>query len=157
MTSTFPLQSLLDLSQMRLDEAARKLGKLIAGEQEASKRREILIQYREEYRARFVAAAQNGLGPLEWQNYSSFLARLDEAIVQADSAIVHTKQRTSAGQKEWLNKHGRLQAFNTLSDRHQTRVAHQDQRREQKMLDEITARKQSEKSNEDDWEFDQER
>ena len=30
MTRAFPLQSLLDLSQLRLDEAGRKLGELIA-------------------------------------------------------------------------------------------------------------------------------
>jgi flagellar biosynthesis chaperone FliJ len=34
--TAFHLQPLLDLSKMRLDEATRELGQLIAGEQEAS-------------------------------------------------------------------------------------------------------------------------
>ena len=146
MTSAFPLQSLLDLSHLRLDEAGRKLGELIAGEQEASRRHELLVQYREEYRTRFVVAAQDGLSPGEWQNYASFLARLDEAINQADSAMTHTKQRTVAGQQEWVAKHGRVKAFDTLSDRHQSRVAYQDQRQEQKTSDEHAARRHEEKS-----------
>ena len=145
MNRAFPLQSLLDLSQLRLDEAGRKLGELIAGEQEASRRYDLLVQYREEYRSRFVAAAQNGLSPGEWQNYASFLARLDEAIKQAHSAMPHTKQRTVAGQQEWVSKRGRVKAFDTLSDRHRSRVAYQDQRQEQKASDEHGARRHEEK------------
>ena len=145
MTRAFPLQSLLDLSQLRLDEAGRKLGELIAGEQEASRRHSLLVQYRDEYRTRFVAAAQEGLSPSQWQNYSSFLARLDEAINQADSAKTHTQQRTVVGQQEWVKKRGRVKAFDTLSDRHQSRVAYQDQRQEQKASDEHAARHHEEK------------
>lgn len=141
MPRSFPLQSLLDLSQLRLDEAGRKLGELIAGEQEASRRHGLLVQYREEYRTRFVVAAQDGLSPGEWQNYAKFLARLDEAIAQADSAMTHTKQQTVAGQQEWVAKKGRVKAFDTLADRHQSRVAYQDQRQEQKLSDEHGARK----------------
>ena len=145
MTRAFPLQSLLDLSNLRLDEAGRRLGELIAGEQEASRRHELLVQYREEYRARFVVAAQDGLSPGEWRNYASFLAKLDEAINQADSAKTHTQQRTVAGQQEWVAKRGRVKAFDTLSDRHQSRVAYQDQRQEQRASDEHAARRHEEK------------
>lgn len=136
MKRQFSLQSLLDLSQLRLDEAARKLGELIAGEKEASQRHILLIQYREEYRTRFVTATQNGLGKHEWQNYSNFLARLDEAIAQAEAAIQQSQQQTASGQQEWLSKRGRVKAFDTLSERHYSRVAHDDRRREQKDSDE---------------------
>ena len=146
MPRIFPLQSLLDLSQLRLDEAGRKLGALIAGEQEASKRHGLLVQYREEYRMRFVAAAQGGLSPGEWQNYAGFLAKLDEAIHQADSAMNHTKQQTVAGQQEWVSKRGRVKAFDTLADRHQSRVDYQDYRQEQKASDEHSARRHEEKN-----------
>ncbi len=145
MNRAFPLQSLLDLSQLRLDEAGRRLGELIAGEQEASRRHTLLVQYREEYRARFVVAAQDGLRPSAWQNYTSFLARLDEAINQASAAMTQTKQQTVAGQQEWVSKRGRVKAFDTLSDRHQSRVAYQDQRQEQKASDEHGARRHEEK------------
>lgn len=145
MNRAFPLQSLLDLSQLRLDEAGRKLGELIAGEQRASQRHDVLVHYREEYRTRFVLAAKHGLSPSEWQNYTSFLARLDEAINQAYSAMTHTKRQTVAGQQEWVNKRGRVKAFDTLSDRHQSRVAYQDQRQAQKASDEHGARRHEEK------------
>lgn len=146
MPRAFPLQSLLDLSQLHLDEAGRKLGELIAGEQEASRRHGLLVQYREEYRARFVVAAQGGLRPSEWQNYTRFLARLDDAINQADSAMSHTKQQTVAGQQEWISKRGRVKAFDALSDRHKSQIDYQDQRQEQKGSDEHAARRHEEKT-----------
>ena len=70
MSKKFHLQPLLDLSNLRLDEATRQLGKLIAGEQEASQRLTLLVEYRAEYQARFLAAAGNGLGPDAWRNYT---------------------------------------------------------------------------------------
>lgn len=145
MKRSFPLQSLLDLSRLHLDEAARRLGELIAGEQEASQRHRLLVQYREEYHARFVAAAQAGLSPGEWQNYARFLAKLDEAIDQADAAMAQTRRQTTAGQQEWVSRQGRVKAFDTLSDRHRSRLARHDQRMEQKDSDEHAARLHGEK------------
>jgi len=141
MKREFSLQSLLELSQLRLDEATRKLGELIAGEKEASQRHVLLVQYRDEYRLRFVTASQSGLSPNEWRNFSNFLARLDDAIAQAEAAMKQTQLRTAAGQGEWLSKRGRVKAFDTLSERHTSRLTRDDQRKEQKDSDEHSARK----------------
>lgn len=139
MAQEFPLQSLLDLSQLRLDEATRHLGELIAGQQEAAARLELLMGYREEYNARFLAAAQNGIGREAWQNYRAFLDRIDEAITQARELVAASERRTAAGQQEWLAKRGKVKAFDTLAHRHQARVDYAEQRREQKALDEHVA------------------
>lgn len=141
MSRQFPLQSLLDLSQLRLDEATRKLGELISGQQEASKRLELIQQYREEYQARFVATAKNGIGRDAWQNYRVFLDRLDDAVAQARELAAASAQRTAAGQQEWLHKRGRVKAFDTLAQRHQSNVMHAENRREQKSVDELSARR----------------
>lgn len=135
------MQPLLDLSNLRLDEAARQLGKLIAGEQEASQRLEMLVQYRDEYHGRFLAAAGNGLGPDAWRNYQHFLERLDQAIDQARQMMETSKQRTALGQQHWLDQRGKVKAFDTLAQRHQARVAHADYRNEQKQSDEHAARR----------------
>lgn len=144
MSPVFPLQPLLDLSQMRLDQAARELGELIAGEQEATKRLALLLQYREEYHARFMAAAASGIGQSEWSNYSRFLARIDDAIVPAAQSVEATRQRTLMGQQDWMGKHGKVRAFNTLADRHRARAAGEEARGEQKNSDEHGARRHAE-------------
>lgn len=141
MSRPFQLQPLLDLSNLRLDEAARQLGKLIAGEQEASERLALLTQYRDEYQTRFLAAAGNGLGPDAWRNYQYFLGRLDQAVDQARTMVAASKQHTATGQKNWLDKRGKVKAFDTLAQRHQLRMAYADARIEQKQSDEHTARR----------------
>jgi flagellar FliJ protein len=146
MATSFSLQPLLELSQLQLDEAARKLGELIAGEQEASQRHSLLVTYREEYQARFLEAAKNGLGQSQWSNYSSFLARIDDAIIQAALSVTLTQQRTLAGQQNWVGRQGRVKAFDTLSERHHAQVTAQEQRANQKSSDEHTARQHSERN-----------
>lgn len=141
MSKRFPLQSILDLSQLRLDEATRRLGELIAGEQEASQRLEMLVQYREEYHARFKEAARQGMGPDTWRNYQGFMDKLDAAVAQAQRLVDASKQRTANGQKEWLDKRGRVKAFDTLAQRHQARLDHAESKREQKATDEHAARR----------------
>ena len=146
MTATFPLQPLLELSRNQLDDAARKLGQLIAGEEEASKRYHLLVTYREEYQARFMEAAKNGLSPREWSNYNHFLARIDDAIIPASLSVTTTQQRTLAGQQNWQGRQGRVKAFNTLSDRHHAQISAQEQRAEQKINDEHTAKRYNDKN-----------
>lgn len=140
MSSCFPLQPLLDLSQLRLDQAARELGALIAGEHQASTRLALLVQYRDEYHGRFLAASARGIGLGEWSNYTRFLARIDDAIVAATASVTQTQQRTLAGQRDWMGKHGRVRAFTTLADRHQARAASEEQRAAQKTSDEFGTR-----------------
>lgn len=141
MPPTFQLQPLLDLSKARLDEATRELGQLIAGEQEASRRLAILTQYRDEYQARFHAAAQRGISREEWNNYTRFLARIEDAIVPAAQSVALTQQRTLAGKQNWVGKQGRVRAFDTLADRHRAMLAGLQNKAEQKASDEMGARR----------------
>lgn len=148
MKRQFPLQSLLDLSQLRLDEATRKLGELISGQQQATQRLALILEYREEYQTRFLALAQNGIGLDAWQNYRAFLERLDAAVGQAREMVEASERRTAAGQQEWLQKRGRLKAFDTLADRHKSRVLHADNKQEQRHSDEHAARRHGAKEHE---------
>lgn len=136
----FPLQSLLDLSQTRMDDAARRLGQLLASEQEVEKTLALLEQYREEYEVRFRQAAQAGLSRDEWGNYQSFLGRLDEAIAQQRSLVAASKQRTVDGQREWLDKRNRVKAFDALSRRHTANEAQGAAKSEQRAQDEHAAK-----------------
>jgi flagellar FliJ protein len=140
MNKRFNLESLQELSTLRLDQATRQLGQLIAGEQQDSQRLELLVQYRNEYHALFLDAAGKGLDPRSWQNYQKFLAKLDEAVEQARAMANTARQRTAAGQKNWLDKRGKVKAFDTLAQRFRARVAYEESRHEQKQTDEHAAR-----------------
>ena len=140
MAKPFSLQTLLDLSQLRMDEAGRKLGELLAGAQKDDQRVVLLQQYREEYQERFVAAAKLGIGRDAMNNYQFFLVRLDEAITQAQEMATQAKQRTAAGQRAWLDQRSQVKAFDTLSQRHFSREQYIENRKEQKAQDEHASR-----------------
>lgn len=136
----FPLQSLLDLSQSRMDEAARRLGQLLASEQEVEKTLALLEQYREEYEERFRQAARAGLSREEWSNYRSFLGRLDEAVNLQRALVEASRRRTVDGQREWLDRRNRVKAFDTLSQRHKASETHSEAKSEQRAQDELAAK-----------------
>ena len=140
MAKPFSLQTLLDLSQLRMDEAGRKLVELLAGAQKDDQRVVLLQQYRDEYSERFVAAAKLGIGRDTMNNYQFFLVKLDQAIAQAQNMAAQAKQRTVAGQRAWLDQRSQVKAFDTLSQRHHSREQFIENRKEQKVQDEHAAR-----------------
>lgn len=140
MASDFPLQTLLDLSQARLEDATRQLGQLLASEQEDEKKLSLLLSYRDEYQARFRAAARNGMSRDEWRNFQSFLARLDEAVARQHAVVNASKQRTADGQKAWLDERTKMKAFDALSQRHKAKEQKVEAKREQRFTDEHAAK-----------------
>lgn len=145
MTKPFSLQAVLDLMQSRADEATQKLARLIAAEQDAKAKLDLLSQYREEYARRFQATAQAGISPLQWRNFQDFLGRLDDAISQQQRVVTNSQHNTQAGQTHWQEQRVRLKAIDTLSVRHRTAELALEMRREQKLLDEFAARKRRER------------
>lgn len=140
MTRPFSLQPLLDLMQNRADEATRRLGRLIAAEQSARSRLQLLEQYREEYAQRYREAAVGGLTPAALRNFQDFLARIDDAIEQQGKAVADSERSTAAGQTAWQEQNKRLKAIDTLADRHEARERYRENRQEQKEQDEYAAR-----------------
>jgi len=140
MTKPFALQTVLDLMQKRADEATQQLARLIAAEQDAKAKLQLLADYREEYARRFQAAAQNGLTPQQWRNFQDFLGRLDDAIGQQQQMVARSRDNTSAGQQAWKAQQVKLKAMDALSDRHKQSEMKRESRQEQKMIDEIASR-----------------
>ena len=149
MTEPFPLQTLLDLANNRMDDAARKLGELIASERAVEEKLSILMEYRAEYHARFVEAACNGIGLDAWRNFSAFLGRLDDAITQQQRVVSDSKQRTEQGQQAWVDQRNRVKAFDTLSQRHQSAQARKEAKQEQRLTDEHAAKQFRDRTDEE--------
>jgi len=141
MANKFSLQPLLDLMQTRTDEATRQLGQLIAAEQSARNRLQMLEDYRADYAIKLREACMQGLTPMALRNYQDFLARIDEAITQQTLAVRHSEQNTASGQANWKEQNKRLKAIDTLSHRHDVREMVLDNKQQQKIQEEHSARK----------------
>lgn len=141
MAANFSLQPLLELMQNRTDEATRNLGKLISAEQNARSRLEMLEQYRAEYADKLRDATAQGLTRQVLANYQDFLGRIDEAIGQQREIVRQSEAGTRRGQEHWKQQNTRLQAIGTLATRHEAREKQKENKQEQKLLDEFSARK----------------
>ena len=131
-----PLQTLIELSQTRLDDATRQLGQLLASERADEEKLVLLNNYRQEYQNRFLAAAQEGMGPEAWRNYQSFLGKLDEAVEHQSRIVTQAKARRTAGQQSWLAERTKVQAYDKLHQRAMARETSREYRQEQKAADE---------------------
>ena len=145
MTKPFALQTVLDLMQIRADEATRDLARLISIEKDAKAKLEMLQQYRDEYATRFRESAQKGLTQREWHNFQQFLNRLDEAIDLQRKTVTTQTRNTAAGQSQWQQQRKKLKAFDTLSERHFASENAREMKKEQKVQDEIAARPKDDK------------
>lgn len=146
MTKPFSLQPVLELMQSRADEATQALAKLIAAEQDAKAKLDLLRQYRDEYAQRFSSAAQEGMSPQAWRNFRDFIGRLDEAIGQQEQVVAQSRNNTVSGQLNWQKQRIKLKAMDTLSERHRAQQNSAENRLEQKLSDEIATRRHSGKS-----------
>ena len=111
MTEPFPLQPLLDLANNKMDDAARKLGELIASEHAVEEKLALLVEYRKEYQARFVETARNGIGPDAWRNFSAFLVKLDDAIAHQQRIVSDSKRRVEQGQQNWVDQRNKVKSL----------------------------------------------
>lgn len=137
----FTLQPLLEIMQNRADEATRKLGQLLAAEQNQRSRLEMLENYRAEYAQRLRDTAAEGITPLALRNYQDFMARIDEAIAQQRAVVDASVRNTKAGQDHWQSQNRQLKAIDTLSNRHDARERLRENKQEQKVQDEFSTRR----------------
>lgn len=131
-----PIKALLDHANTKVDEATRRLGELLASENACEVKLEMLVQYRVEYRDRFMQAARDGIGPDAWRNYSSFINKLDDAINLQQGIVDQSKLQTATGQQQWMHERNRMKAFDALSQRQVAQEQRKHNKQEQTLSDE---------------------
>jgi flagellar FliJ protein len=136
MTKHSALDTLMELAQLRTDEAAKRLGALNAQGLDMEAKLDLLVQYRNEYLARFQASMRQGITASDWRNYQDFLDKLDAAIAQQREMVASVRQRVEASEIAWQSARRTLKSYGTLAQR-QARVREQRvARHEQKETDE---------------------
>jgi flagellar FliJ protein len=136
MTKHSALDTLMELAQLRTDEAARRLGAVNAQGLDMEAKLGVLIQYRSEYLARFQASMQQGITASDWRNYQDFLDKLDAAIAQQREMVALVRQRVEASEVAWQSARRTLKSYGTLAQRQARAQEQRTARHEQKETDE---------------------
>jgi flagellar FliJ protein len=146
MARRFPLQFVLEHSQSRLDDAAKRLAQLKAQWQLAEEKLTQLEAYRRDYGERMGQTARAGMSVMALRDYQLFLAKLDGAIETQRAEVARCRGAWEEGRAEWLVCRGKLKAFQALEQRHTAREAVREARLEQKEQDESARRSAAKKT-----------
>ena len=140
MTKSKRLKPVSEIADAKERDAARYMG----AQQEVLDRHKNklteLIKYRAEYAEKMVAAGGSGISAGQMQDYSSFIRRLDEAIVFQRSQIELAVRQLEIKQREWRVTHTRSEALNKVVSRYQTAEVREQDKREQNESDERAQR-----------------
>lgn len=130
----------MELARTKTDDATRRLGQLQNAQTNASAKLDMLVQYRQEYRAQFNGQMEGGLTASQVCNFQNFIGTLDDAIEQQRAVTLQANTRLGQGRTDWQINKRRLSSFGTLADRlrqFDIGVAH---KKEQRESDERSAR-----------------
>ncbi len=139
MSKPFRLQTILDLAEREAGKSAARLGTLNGQVQQAETKLGLLLQYREDYVARFRSGMRADPHSAAWRNFHDFMDKLDVAITQQRTLVSQAHELMRKGQAEHRDHQRRVKAFDTLAERHAVNVAREAGRVEQRALDELSA------------------
>jgi flagellar FliJ protein len=101
MANHFPIKTLIGLAQDDVAAAAQRLGRAQRERNDVQSQLDSLIQYRDEYHARFTATAQTGMPAGNMRNFQAFIDTLDAAIEQQRNLLVTANARVEAAKPDW--------------------------------------------------------
>ncbi|CNJ96044.1 flagellar biosynthesis chaperone [Yersinia frederiksenii] len=140
MKNQSPLVTLCELAQKAVEQATTQLGQARLSYQNAEQQLTMLLSYQDEYRVRLNNTLSNGMASSSWQNYQQFIQTLEQAIDQHRNQLAQWNVKVEQAVKHWQEKQQRLNAFETLQERADTTARLQENRLDQKLMDEFAQR-----------------
>ncbi len=140
MATSTALDTLIELATSATDEAAKRLGTAIRAADDTEKKLTLLLQYRDDYTARFHADLSTGLSAAGYRNFQLFLDKLDAAIDGQQKIVDDAKQRIVDERGAWQASERKRMSYGTLATRAHKADEQRQIKREQKQTDEVAAR-----------------
>lgn len=139
MSARFPLKPVMDIAREGADAATVRLGQAMQRAMDADKQLKTLLEYREDYQARFLGTVTTGIHSATWQNYHLFMAKLDAGIDQARAQADAAREAARRAQVHWQEQQRKLKAYGVLAERHDREQQTHAAKREQRESDEHAA------------------
>ena len=108
-------------SRQQLEEQQARLGELNA--------------FRRTYATR--TSAHSTVSSAHWQDYQSFLNRLDTAVKAQQQIVQDCERNLATHRQRWMAKRQRVQSLERVVDKYQAEERLQEARQEQKTLDDL--------------------
>lgn len=137
------IETLIDLTVIESDAAAKRLGKAVRTSEESQEKNALLVNYRQEYIEKLQATLAIGLSVQQHKNYQAFIRGLDCAIAQQHQIYLIDQGKVLEQKHLWQQSERKRLSYTTLSNRANSLAKKLDGKREQKNTDEFAARKYS--------------
>jgi flagellar FliJ protein len=126
--------------QTERDGASQRLAHKQSSLAFAGNRLQELLQYREDYLRRFRKDAGAGLSGTRVRDYQTFLAKLDQAIRQQQSALAKARAEADFEREKLRDISGQLAAVSGVADRWSGEERRTEERLDQQRSDELSQR-----------------
>ena len=135
MSTSFPLQPVMDLARNGVDAATARLGQAMQALMDADRKLKTLLEYRDEYQAKFRDSVATGIDSGGWHNFHLFLGKLEAGIESARAHADAARETARQAQAQWQEQQRKLKAYGVLADRHEREQQTIAARREQRETD----------------------
>jgi flagellar protein FliJ len=99
-----------------------------------------LIEYQKEYAERHNQGAAISYTSVQLQEFNRFVHQLDETIKQQRHVVALAEREVEVKRQKWKLTHSRSNAIHKMVDRIQLDEEKQEQKKEQRSMDEISLR-----------------
>jgi len=107
-------QPVARVTQMKEEEAAKRLAEFVQTLEQQRSRLGDLEGYCGEYRKQFAAESAAGVTASRIQDFHAFLLNLDKAVEQQRAAIVRLEHEYEERKRQWLAARSRTQAIDQV-------------------------------------------
>ena len=131
------IDSLIELSRHRVEDATRRLQDMQSKQQSSEGKLLMLAEYRAQHVSQRRSEVDGKVNIQSLRNAASFLDKLDNALNQQQVEVTRMEASVQKTQVDWQAEQRRLKSFETLNARQLTTQAAAEARQEQKQIDEI--------------------
>lgn len=134
------LGPVVDMAERAEREAALQLGHAQGLLRQAEVQLGDLERYRGDYQQQWINEGQRGVSGQWLMNYQRFLTQLETAIGQQRNSVDWHRANMDKVRDVWQQRYARLEGLRKLVKRYQDEARMAEDKREQKLLDELSQR-----------------
>lgn len=134
------LEPIVEMAESRENDARQRLGECQQQKRALEEKIEALKRYRNDYGFRLELIGSNGLNAKQYNDYRTFLAKIDRAIQEQESVLDNVEKDLRNHERDWgaaRQYMKSLQKVHASSLRDEVRIA---DRRDQREADDRAAR-----------------
>jgi flagellar FliJ protein len=134
------LAPVVDMAEKAEREAAMQMGKAQNQLRVVESKLADLEGYLQGYQQQWISEGKQGVSGQWLVNYQRFLAQLDTVIVQQRQTVLWHRTNLDKLREAWQQRYARLEGLRRLVQRYIDEARQAEDKREQKLLDELAQR-----------------